>query len=307
MWAEKLISEFPEQRTNRWPHQPSDLINILFLGNRDEINRAFRAAGWSGAQARSILSIYKILHCMAERAGYSTAPMGRLTLNGLAPDAEFQKGLDTFSKRHHLRLWHQPKSDAWLSAATEDVGYKVSHLHLTHATDPEIDNERNKILDDLAFTGCVDSAEEIARDLHYGPRRRERLIETDGKIVVLRFNSCKEPRNMPGVDSAGQMANARRRAGQAWTAFRNDLLRSNPVTVGYQTARLISSQLGAQSAIRQAGLRSFLHAVPPPHWSRPSVLDANSMQVEMVPVSNAPASYDSAGCSFACVGQGGKK
>jgi hypothetical protein len=39
------------------------------------------------------------------------APMGRLTLNGATADAEYQKSLDTFSRRHHLRLWEQRLRD----------------------------------------------------------------------------------------------------------------------------------------------------------------------------------------------------
>ena len=62
------------------------------------------------------------------------------------------------------RGWKQGQEDAWLGAATEDVSYKFQRMHLTHATDPLIDNERTKVLNDVAFTGCLDAATVMARD-----------------------------------------------------------------------------------------------------------------------------------------------
>jgi LssY C-terminus len=50
--------------------------------------------------------------------------MQELTLDGKAAEAAYQKSLDTFSKRHHLRLWKQQQSGFWLGTATEDIGYK---------------------------------------------------------------------------------------------------------------------------------------------------------------------------------------
>ena len=102
--------------------------------------------------------IYHMYHSLVQRIGYSKAPMQALTLNGKSEDATYQKSLDTFSKRHHLHLWKQQQSDFWLSAATEDVGYKLRGLRLTHATDPRIDTEREKVINDLTFTGCLDAA-----------------------------------------------------------------------------------------------------------------------------------------------------
>lgn len=162
--AQRILVRLPQQRTNRGGNHPSDLVNILFLGGRESRGRAFQAAGWDVAQRRSLRSIFRMYHCMVQRIGYSAAPMGILTLNGVKADLDYQKGLNTFSKRNHVRLWKQEPENAWLSAATEDVGYKIRRMHLTHATDPLIDNERAKVLNDLALTGCLDAATLITRN-----------------------------------------------------------------------------------------------------------------------------------------------
>ena len=86
-----VLAKLPQQRTDRGPNHPSDLINIVFLGSRESLNRAFQAAGWSGAQRSSLRSIYRMYHSMVQRIGYSMAPMGKLRLNGVTADVEYQK------------------------------------------------------------------------------------------------------------------------------------------------------------------------------------------------------------------------
>lgn len=277
--ARRIISELPRQQTDRRRNRPSDLINILFLGDRESISRAFHAAGWSGAQRSSLLSIYRIYHCMVQRMGYVMAPMGKLTFNGVAADAEFQKSLDTFSKRHHLRLWKQHDQDVWLGAATEDIGYTVRRAHLTHATDPLIDNERTKVLNDLSFTGCVEAADLITRDAIDDLSDPNHFARTDGKIAVIRVNDCREPRSLV-FKSAKSGPHQRRRIIQALMALENDMVRSNPISFASNTFRLL--QENQRPHINPAG-----SAFEPPNkraaemsrsgaalkWMRPSVLD----------------------------------
>lgn len=92
----RIVAQLPAQQTGKGHNSPSDLVNIFFLGSRESINRAFHAAGWSGAQPTSIRSLYRIYHSMVQRIGYTMAPMENLMLNGAPNDAGYQKNLDTF-------------------------------------------------------------------------------------------------------------------------------------------------------------------------------------------------------------------
>lgn len=273
--ANRILSELPRQRTDSDGKRPSDLINVLVLGEHDSINRAFRAAGWSGAQRGSVLTLYRIFHCMVQRMGYGAAPMGNLTFNGRAADAEYQKSLDTFSKRHHLRLWKQNSQGAWLGAATEDTGYMVRHMHLTHATDPLIDNERTKILNDLSFTGCVEAADLIAR------KTAGNGNGTDGKVAVIRISDCREPR-IPVFAAA--KGSGRSRAMQALVALEDDIIRSNPVSFASSTIKMLEenrrSQVNQVSSPFFPQKRHSTDVSKSPvrtRWIRPSVLDQTSI------------------------------
>jgi hypothetical protein len=273
----RVLAKLPQQRTDRGPNHPSDLINIVFLGSRESLDRAFQAAGWSGAQRSSLRSIYRMYHSMVQRIGYSMAPMGKLRLNGVTADVEYQKGLNTFSKRHHVRLWKQAQEDAWLSAATEDVGYKFRRMHLTHATDPLIDNERAKVLNDLAFTGCLDGATLVTRDTSASGNRQELSIKTDGKVAVLRMNDCLNPRTS-AIQSAKNGLQGRRRSVQILVALRNDLIRINPISLACSTARALhhhQTSNGAISAFSSKGQKAdSSEGSMQPAWIRPSVLDS---------------------------------
>jgi hypothetical protein len=156
-----------------------------------------------------------------------------LRLNGRRPDTEFQKSLNTFAKRHHIRLWHEPQSNIWLGTATEDVNYRIQHMHLTHAANRYIDSERAKVVNDLAFTGCVDEGILIPRPSLRPAEEPANSIVTDGDLAVLHVNECTNPHAIP----ANQRKPRPVRAVRVAIALGEDVLRSNPISVGYALVR----------------------------------------------------------------------
>jgi hypothetical protein len=230
------------QRARLGSH-PSDFVNILFLGSREEMDRAFYAAGWVQAERKSPMSLYRMYHALTRRIGYKRAPMNALTLNGVPSDFVYQKSLDTVQKRHHVRLWKEPQTaDVWLGAAAEDIGFRFEMAHWTHSTAPKIDNERGKVVNDLAFTGCLDSVELLARhspDLLQDPKGKQ-LILTDTDIAVVRLNDCNDPTTMPGVEATPGV-DQRRRLSRALASLRNDL-RQNILFTTYNTLKLVTER-----------------------------------------------------------------
>jgi hypothetical protein len=246
--VQNILSNLPAQQTDRGHNRPSDLVNILIIGNRDEVYRSFTAAGWSVPETHGILAFYHMFHCAVERKSSSGLPMSDLKLNGYSPDASFEKSLDTFAKRHHIRLWRDAQSGAWLGAATEDVSYKLYKAHLTHATDRRIDNERAKIVNDLAFTGCIDRGALIPRNSLKPAQESGSSIVTDGDIAVLQLNGCDAPRTMPSDPPKARPV----RIVSAVVAVGVDIARSNPITVavGLTKSLLDNSKMQANERIQ---------------------------------------------------------
>lgn len=225
---------------------PSDAVNVVLIGSPQAMNRAFQAAGWVPAQRKSPMALYRMYHALCYRHGYSNAPMNTLTLNGAPPAFVRQKSLDTVEKRHHVRFWQEPgEADVWLGTAAEDAGFRFERTHWTHVIHLRIDNERAKVVNDLAFTGCVETAGLLSRprsDFNQNARAKRAVI-TDGKVAVVQLNSCHAPETMAGV---GQTPTGppREWVTRGMSAFRRDLIRSNIFFTAYNTMKLFGRKQG---------------------------------------------------------------
>jgi hypothetical protein len=80
----------------------------MFIGSQEQVQGAFADAGWSQASKLGEKSKLETLRAIAEDRGYSEAPVSILYLDGRPPEMVFEKLNNTFSKRHHLRIWLRP-------------------------------------------------------------------------------------------------------------------------------------------------------------------------------------------------------
>jgi hypothetical protein len=202
-----LIAGLPSWTYSKRKHEPEDPTNLVFVGSQDELDRAFAAGGWTGAQNISRATGLRAVRAVAERRGYSDAPMRSLLLDGVEPDINRQKTLNTFTKRHHLRMWKRPEQwhgrPIWASAATRDIAiiFSLRQFEFTHQIQSDVDAERDKVVSDLVFTGCADSVTYVRRpDLAPASGREGRRgVTTDARVAVVELNSCQEPREGRGM------------------------------------------------------------------------------------------------------------
>jgi hypothetical protein len=117
-------------RTHTGNKTPSDPTNLMFLGTRNQLVAAFGEAGWFEADDLGVKSALKVAQATLRQTGYSEGPVSTLLVEGRPPDLVFQKSLDTFAKRHHLRIWKLPKTyngqDVWIATATHDIATSSS-------------------------------------------------------------------------------------------------------------------------------------------------------------------------------------
>lgn len=226
----------------------SDLVNVLMVGSRNAIERAFVAAGWVEADRATAQSNYRALRAFAENQGYRAAPMSTLLLGGKRPVSTLSKAMNTFHKRHHVRIFETGETwqghELFSVSSTQDVGvgFSKGEKKFTHRIDPHIDNERAKVLNDLLLTGCVDEAE--ALDRPWVPRDAKNAggenLATDGAIAIIRLNDCIVPRRFdeaiappPGPFRGNVISRASR---QTILTVRNDFYRGTFVYQGINGA-----------------------------------------------------------------------
>jgi hypothetical protein len=189
---EQLLASSP-QRVLSKDGKPGDPINLVVVaGSIDEIRQAFQEAGWSEAEKKSGSSIWQTVRAVAGDQGYDSAPVSQLYLYGRSEDLAFEKMLNTFAKRHHVRLWRSPAAttpgrEIWLGAATHDTGMDIRPGVISHAIDPDLDDERTKIGADLVATGRVSATQLVARPdpLSEGKTATGGDWKTDGRLLTI--------------------------------------------------------------------------------------------------------------------------
>ncbi len=186
---ERLFPDAPK-RVEGKDGKPGDPLNLVVVGSKEEIQRAFEASGWLEPARATQESIWEATRAVIGEVGYGKAPVSDLYLYGRPEDLAFAKMLNTVAKRHHLRLWRTATKtsdgrEIWLGAATHDNGYDIRPGVISHAIDPNLDDERAKVGADL-MAGGQDAAEQLfARPdpLTEGLTATGASWKTDGRLL----------------------------------------------------------------------------------------------------------------------------
>jgi LssY C-terminus len=202
-----IVRDLPFRTHTENTHQPSDITNLIFIGNPEALRHAFLAAGWTAADTLTAAATFETVKTLAGNQTYTQAPMSVLMLGDEKPIFAMEKSTNTFSSRHHVRVFATGETfdgePVLTASSTQDIGIAFSYTQKTfiHVIDQYLDNERSKVTNDLDFTGCVDSVDLVSRP--WVPRDAynstgDRLI-TDGDAAVLRLNRCETPYATPAT------------------------------------------------------------------------------------------------------------
>jgi hypothetical protein len=120
-----------------------------------------------------------------------------LYLFGRPQDAALQKPRNDIDRRNHLRLWRAPftfqGTPVWVGQVSRDIGVRLttkSWYLTTHKVDPDMDEDRDYLLQDLAVSGYVSRAG-LVPGVGAAPRNAPRRnltgdpYFTDGKRLVV--------------------------------------------------------------------------------------------------------------------------
>ncbi len=224
-------------------HKVVDIINLAFLGSREQLLQAFSTSGWYAADPTTFKSFGKLYLAFNDKRKYNTAPVSKLLYRGRSPDFVFQKSFDNVLKRHHVRIWRAGAIDGrtvWLGAAIHDTGAKFGGkcLLFNHQTDKNVDSERSKINVDLTFTGCSQPASYIpwlAADFN-----ENHVAQTDGRLAVLDLKTCSPPASLASLNEPAPPYNrVVRLARRVILEGRSYVFRDNAYYRSYQLIRLV--------------------------------------------------------------------
>ena len=196
----RMVADMPDRTYSPNPHRPQISPTSAALGSPDQVAAAFSAAGWSQALPTSFGRV-RWLRAIGERRGFNSAPMSALLLNGMEPEMSWEKGFNDVTKRHHIRVWKQPGDrngeELWMARPPgHRSGLFAPGQRLTDKIAADVDQEREKVANDLAFTSCASVLGWIGRPEVPGFTENATgdLMTTDKRLVVVQLNDCRAPR-----------------------------------------------------------------------------------------------------------------
>ena len=155
----EALTRLPCCTTNEDGSAQGDPLNLVLIGNPEDLFPAFVRRGWHATEATHSGSIRKTImsYLFGERYVYS--PVSPLYAFGRPQDIAFQKPRGSIQQRNHLRLWLMPlrfeNKEVWVGQISRDIGVKFtskSKFLVTHVIDPDVDEARNSIVQDLLFS-----------------------------------------------------------------------------------------------------------------------------------------------------------
>jgi len=152
----RYVEAFMCCTTKKDGSKSGDPINLVIIGSEDSL-QGFIKAGWDETEIISVGSSWRTFKSFIGGSEYKYSPISALYVFKRPQDIGLQKARDTIHERNHLRLWLSPVryrgNFVWIGAISRDIGVKFTTRAwnlTTHAIDPQVDEARMYLLEDLA-------------------------------------------------------------------------------------------------------------------------------------------------------------
>lgn len=153
----RALEELPCCTTNKSAKGSGDPLNLVMIGKPQELYHAFIRAGWDETETIYGGSLLKTGKSFILGGSYRYSPISALYVFGRGQDVALQKARDTIHERNHLRLWMTPLrvdgAPVWIGQISRDIGVRFTRKTITtHKIDPDVDEARNYLLQDLWYS-----------------------------------------------------------------------------------------------------------------------------------------------------------
>jgi hypothetical protein len=155
------IESQPRSTTNPRGGVEGDPLNLVVVGDRERVLRCF-GARWDEAETITFATSWKTFKAFALDSSYRYSPVSPLYWEGRHQDLALQKARAIINERVHLRLWQTrftfEGQRVWIGQISRDIGVRFTPKTwnlTTHKIDPDVDEARDYVLDDLMSAGRV--------------------------------------------------------------------------------------------------------------------------------------------------------
>ena len=191
-----FVNRQPFQTWAEKPAKPSDITNLMLAGTREQIEQAFKDAGWVSAAALSTDTKFETFRAMAEQRGYKRGA-GLGAAAGAAPARPGLRKADQHVRAtpsspgvEAARIVRRKAGVGGRRHARYRIEFSEQNRTFIHKIDSAIDRERAKVVNDLLFTGRVQSVALVERP--GVPKSTQNAtgdsVATDARMAVLLLN-----------------------------------------------------------------------------------------------------------------------
>jgi hypothetical protein len=157
----RQLERLPATTTNQRGTLAGDPLNLVAVGGFGAILSGF-GARWDETEVISLKSCLRTFLAFSLGSRYRYSPVSALYVTGRAQDFALQKARQTINQRLHLRLWithlRFKGKPVWIGQISRDIGVRFTAKTwnlTTHKIDPDVDDARDYVLDDLMESGRV--------------------------------------------------------------------------------------------------------------------------------------------------------
>lgn len=155
-----VLASLPSCTTSKKGDKNGDPLNIAMIGESEHVFSALIRSDWHVTEITYGASAWKTIKSFLFGARYSYSPISPLYVFGRSQDLGMQKARNSIHMRNHMRLWLTPYTyngdPVWVGQISRDIGVKFSkRTVITHAIDPDIDDTRDGLIGDLAYSQAL--------------------------------------------------------------------------------------------------------------------------------------------------------
>ncbi|MHC4269009.1 MAG: LssY C-terminal domain-containing protein [Planctomycetota bacterium] len=155
----EALEHLPCCTTNKKGTNYGDPLNLVVVGNAEDVFHAFIRSGWDETETVYAISGWKMALSFLFGGEYRYSPVSALYVYSRSQDIALQKVRESIHERNHLRLWLAPMryegKPVWIGQISRDIGVKWTlkgGVILTHKIDPDVDEARDYLNQDLWYS-----------------------------------------------------------------------------------------------------------------------------------------------------------
>jgi hypothetical protein len=198
----QYLATAPTATTNGRGQRSGDPVNLVVIGNFPTVLGAL-GARWDETEVITLATCWKTVRAFLTGAEYRYSPVSALFLFGRCQDFALQQIRNSINDRLHLRLWATPLQfqgqRVWVGQISRDIGVRFTWRTwnlTTHRIDPDVDEAREYVVEDLMHVGRLDMAGYVEGVGPCDPATPRRNLTgdpyyTDGKRAIVLLSQSR--------------------------------------------------------------------------------------------------------------------